>query len=133
MLLSVIPYVVGLALFYESYQAQFGHRREPSDPQWRWAMSRPVLVSGLAPLAAATAGDEVDGLRVWLLSAAGVGILATVLIQALLKPESYTRMFLPIAAWKVELRVAWHVALFTAGVLVIGYAAAVNLWAAQAK
>lgn len=132
MLLSVIPYIAGIAVYYDSYQTQFRRASSPFDPQWRWIISRPILLSGLAPLAAASSGAGRNGFQVWLLSAAAVGILLTTLIMTLLKNDHYFTMFRPIALRRTELTFPRHRVLLAAGLATIIFAAGTNLWAASA-
>lgn len=130
MLLSVLPYVAVITVYVDTYRTLFAQRSAPRPDAWRWLLVRPVLIGTLTPLALAGKMGLASGTRIWLLSAVGFGIVATLLSLTWLRDNAYPRLFLPVRCGRWTTKFPSHRLLLVCGIALIGYAGCLNVWAA---
>jgi hypothetical protein len=131
MLLSLVPYLASVIVYFGIYRDVFDvNRKERRAANWRWSLVRPLLVSTLTPLVLLGADDVEDRARPWLAGSAAIGVLLTV-IAFTAAANSYDLLLLKVNVRRWVLNVQRHRFILLGGWIVIAFSASVNVWAAS--
>ena len=125
MLLAVFPFIAAAVLYWITMADLFGPVDSQIPSNWSFRIGLPVLTGSLTALAAAAAQEKVSGL---LLSAAGLGVMFTIVTAAVLRSErQYFELKLNVGLGSRRLAFPrWH-AMRLVGLAIIGYACAATL------
>lgn len=126
-LLGALPYLAGAIVYSISCWDLFGEPRTVAPSDWTARLFLPVLLTSLAPLAAAGSAPKDD--VALLLTIPGAGVTFTVVLAAFLRDDRwFFRLELPVGIGDRRVTdLYWWMVVLAGGIVVMVYGAVVNL------